>query len=252
MTGVDLSKRIEAAGVSLQKMAEKSTVDLGDVTAQITAEIDFSGSMDGLYRRGTVQEAVERALALSMTGLDDDGIVPVTFFHGDPFDTIQVAEKEDSATGVVSYSGLVDKFHQSHTMGGTRYSGAIEKALGGGKRKFLGRQTADDPDAPPFLHLFFTDGAPANSDKRKIEELLVAARTRPHFFQFIMLGTDRDALDYLDHLNNGLSGPGVDNVGVTIYKSPTEVADTEFFDAVVSEFFPIWLPAARTAGITKK
>lgn len=227
-----MEKRVETALVSLQKMADKASDDLGEVSAQVDAEIDHSGSMDELYRRGTVQEAVERALALSMTGLDDDKVVPVYFYDDRVYDRIDATED--------SYAGLVDRFRGSHAMGGTRYSPVIAKVLEG----------EDRPQDPPHLHLFFTDGAPAESDKPLIEQLLVQARTRPHFFQFVMLGTDQRALAYLGHLNNQLDGPGVDNVGVTIYHDPATVDDAEFFDDIVSEFFPIWLPQARRAGYT--
>jgi hypothetical protein len=237
---IDMQKRIETATVSLQKMAQRSPTDLGDVSAQITAEIDFSYSMEGFYRAGVVQTAVDRALALSLTGLDDDGIVPVTFFHHRVFDTIE-ATADTSA-------GLVQRFADGNEMGATNYSGPIERALTGGKKKRFGRKAGDDPSAPPFLHLFFTDGEPSDADRA--ERLLVQARTRPHFFQFIVFGRDPNAIRYVQKLNDDLTGPGVDNVGVTLYDSPDTVDDVAFFDDIVSEFFPVWLPAARAAGIT--
>ncbi len=65
---VELGKRVEAASVSLAKIARDSPIDLGDVCAQVDIACDRSGSAVAQWPV-VYQEAVERALALAMTGL---------------------------------------------------------------------------------------------------------------------------------------------------------------------------------------
>lgn len=241
MAGISLEKRTETATTSLLKVLEKNPT-LGEVCAQVTLEIDISASMTEFYANGYVQEAAERALALSMTGLDDDGIVPGIFYGSKAHDPIEFTEQ--------TYRGAVADFVRKHGYDySTLYAPPIQKALGGGKKKLFGR-SGDDPNAAPFLHIFLTDGAPA--DATQTERLLVDARKRPHFFHFIQFGNNVAASQYLDHLNNNLSGPGIDNVGVTKFTDPASLTDEQFYADIVSEFFPIWLPAARAAGITNK
>lgn len=256
---VTMDKRVEAATVSLTKAAQRATTDLGDVTAQVTLEVDHSLSMDELYRNGTVQEVVERALALSMTGLDDDKIVPVTFFDDRAYEPIEVTD--DRAV----YARVVDDFRRKHRMGGTRYAPAIDHALGASKRGRF-RKGPDERDAPPNLHLFVTDGAP--SDAAATQQRLIDARSRPHFFQIVVVGGNAGALAFCQHLNDHLTEPtegcqwcrgyphaaaaGIDNVGVFECRDPKALSDEQFFDGVVNEFFPTWLPAARAAGYTRR
>jgi hypothetical protein len=235
-----LEKRVEAAVISLQKVAEKATEDLGDVSAQITLEVDASTSMTPFYRSDStgvcvVQEIVERCLALSMTGLDVDKTVPVTFYADRAWDPFDVTDQD--------FHDLVEQWTRSnYLVPATNYAPAIRHALAvtGGK---------DETVLPPNLHIFVTDGQP--SDRLQTETLLVEARTRPHFFQFVCVGTDPNARAYLDHLNNDLSGTGLDNVGVFYCPNPAGFSDEEFYDGIVNEFFPVWLPKARVAGYTK-
>lgn len=244
---INMEKRVQAAAVSLTKMAQADTTpDLGDdVTAQITLEVDASTSMASFYWQrhlpghdsepSTVQEIVERCLALSMTGLDADKTVPVTFYAADAWAPIEVHEDD--------YDGVVARWQRSNSLyPATRYAPAIRYALSVANE-------ADERNLPPNLHLFVTDGEP--SDRPETERLLLAARTRPHFFQFVVVGRDPGALRYMNRLNNDLTGPGLDNVGVFHCPDPADLSDEEFFDGIVNEFFPKWLPAARAAGYTK-
>lgn len=232
---IDLAKRTSAALVSLQKVVDDSPHDLGELVAQLSLAADRSGSAAGQWP-DVYQEAIERTLGLSLTGLDDDGKAP--FFIFDSVIRHEVVLDEGS------YRGYVPKIHKKlGRMGGTQYAPVIERMLALG-------DPATEADQPPHLHIFGTDGEP--SDRRATEQLLIQARTRPHFFQMVLIGGDADGEAYLQRLNNELRGEGVDNVGVTIYRGFPPSDDTAFYDDVVREFFTDWLPAARKAGITHR
>jgi len=253
---ISLEKRVEAAAVSLQKIAADSKIDLGDVCAQVDVAIDYSGSMGGRYPH-EVQEAVERMLALTLTGLDDDGVVPIYPFSNKLHDA-------DDLTAA-NYVGWVERFCQRNRMGGTAYVPFLEKMLGK-KKRFGG---SNEKDQPPFFHIVFTDGEPTDS-KRSIEKHIVEARERPHFIQFVLLGRDPEGRAYLEHLNNHLTQPdpkncrtckelgtqaataGIDNVGLTVYADRPPTDDTGFFNDTIREFFLDWLPAARQKGYTTR
>lgn len=253
---VTLEKRTadaEASIVSLLKKQQAGGIELGDLVAQVEIAIDYSGSMASRYRGrgdepGEVQTVVERALALSLSGLDDDGVVPVHFFHSSDFP----AELVDAS----NYQGFVDAWASKHRMGGTAYGPTIRNILGGtAKKKMFGRSAPSGPDAAtleaerdaaPKLVLFVTDGAPA--DRGQVERLLVEAAARPIFWHFIGLGYSPKFLQKLDTMGDRV----IDNVGLTEYSNTLDMTDQQFFDDIIGEFFTQWLPEARRLGITRR
>ncbi|MBO1765799.1 VWA domain-containing protein [Allobranchiibius sp. GilTou38] len=248
LMAVELGKRVEAATVSLAKIAQDSPIDLGDVCVQVDIACDRSASAAAQWP-GVYQEAVERALALAMTGLDDDEQIPITVFD-------HRIVGQDVLTPM-NYAGWVERFHaKAGQLGATLYSPVLKLMLDQGEQRkggFRGRkQQGTEADEPPYFHLFFTDGAPHLQDARKIERLLIDARTRPHFFQFVLIGGDRQGRDYLEHLNSGLTGRGIDNVGLTIYDAMPPTDDAAFFNDTIREFFLEWLPLARKHGYTHR
>jgi hypothetical protein len=251
---VSLDKRAadaEASIISLLKKEQSRGIDLGDLVAQVEIAIDFSGSMSRRYKGrngepGEVQTVVERALALSLSGLDDDGVVPVHFFHSADFP----AELVDRS----NYQGFVERWAAGHRMGGTAYAPTIRNILGGtekrkglfGRKKGAGPDLEAEKDQPPKFILFVTDGAPA--DRGETTRLLVEAASRPIFWQFIGLGYAPKFLEKLDTMGNRV----IDNVGLTEYEDTLGMTDAEFFDDIIGEFFTQWLPEARRLGITRR
>jgi hypothetical protein len=100
-----------------------------------------------------------------------------------------------------------------------------------------------DPGKPPVLVVFQTDGGSSSSGLDK--QLLTQYAKLPIFWQFLGLGRNTSFLDVLDNL----PGRVVDNVGKCSFPHISTITDEEFYDALVSEFLPSWLPAARAAGI---
>ncbi|WZH53652.1 MAG: VWA domain-containing protein [Nocardioides alkalitolerans] len=244
---VDLTKRADTAQgaiISLLKREADKGIDLGEITARVVVAIDYSASMQGRYANGEVQDLVERVLALSLAGLDDDGDIQVHFFHNDPFPPQEV----DST----SYSGFVDRWRSGKSMGGTNYAGVMKAVLaeaghgkkGLGKRLFgRGGAQPDGPVAVPTLVLFVTDGEPFDKDATK--KLLVEASAKPVFWQFLGLGYSPRFLQDLDTMG----GRVVDNVGLTSMQDSKGTADEAWFHAVLEEYVTSWVPAARQAGL---
>lgn len=250
---ISLEKRTEDATsslVSLLKTQQSRGIDLGELTAQVELVIDYSGSMKQRLRsqRGQpseVQGVVERALALALSGLDDDGIVPVRFFQDFVFDPVLIT--------VDNYRGFVDEWTKTHKTGGTNFVPALDAVLSKPARKprlrdrFRRKRSEDvaEADQPPKLVLFVTDGAP--NDRKQTVQFIKDCSDRPVFWQFIALGHKADYLRNLDTMGDRV----LDNVGVVEWEDTVDMSDTEFFDAVITEFFTAWLPAARARGVTR-
>lgn len=237
---VDLNKRTETAAgslISLMKEQADKGVDLGEVSAQVVLVMDYSGSMTHLYNNGSVQDVAEKALAMSLTGLDDDGTVPVHFFH-------HQALKATSVTAA-TYSGFVDSWTRGKSMGGTNYAGVIKNVINDATSSggLLGRfgKKASGPAKVPTLVLFVTDGEP--SDQSETMQLLQEAADLPIFWQFLGLGYEPRFLKQLDTMG----GRTVDNVGLA--QADNIGDEAAWFRTALEEFVTSWLPAARAAGI---
>lgn len=246
---VDLTKRTEAAMASLLGLMEKSRssgVDVGEVSAACVLVVDHSGSMRPLYRSGHVQEIAERVLALSLTGLDDDGDIQTIFFDAEPFP----AETVDAG----NYRGFVDRWDRGRHYGTTNYLDTIRMILSDLPGQWADgpqdvprfyRKPSTGPAATPTLVFFVTDGAPNSGTKQRVKQLLVEAAGQPVFWQFI--GVNGFSPTFLEELDE-MEGRIVDNVGLTAFDGEG-ATDEAWFGEVLREFVTSWLPAARAAGI---
>lgn len=252
--GIELEKRIENVKISLAKVAEESPIDLGNVCAQVIIAVDFSGSMSGRYSKGEVQGVVERALALSLAGLDDDGDIQVFFFDSQsyPMETVNAE----------NYQGFVDRWARQHRMGGTNYSKTIDSIVKfvTTEEKVEHRRFGHDQVSvsvksqetlagePPVFVIFVTDGQPSHDSEDVIKRKLTDAARLPIFWQFVGLGYSPDFLEELDTM----AGRVADNVGLTDMQDALAMDDVAWFNDVIGEFFLSWLPRVRSLGITLK
>lgn len=215
-----LHSLVKTAAVSLQKNGAAGQ------KAAVYLVLDHSGSMIPFYRNRSVQRLAEQALGLS-ANLDDDGTVPVIYFH-------DYAEQPVNAS-LHNYSGVVDSTHTTVRWGATDYASAIRTVV----REYLESGASD----PGFV-IFQTDGAP--SDRRAAEEALREASKLPLFFGFVGFGERVKFLEKLDDLK----GRAVDNASFFHAANPHTVTDAELYDGLTKEFAG-WLAAARAAGIVR-
>lgn len=218
--------------VSLYKTAAVSLVkhQVSGQRAAVYLVLDRSGSMRPYYRDGSVQHLAEQTLALA-ANLDDDGVVPVVFFSTDIDGTTEI--------GLDAYRDRINPLHESMGhMGRTNYHLAMQAVL-----DHYEASGARDP----ALVIFQTDGSPTS--KTAAEHVLCTAAKLPVFWQFVGFGDDE--FRFLRKLDD-LPVPSrrvVDNAGFfAAGPSPKDISDADLYDQLLQEF-PLWLTAARVAGI---
>ena len=172
---IDLAKKKEAAGIVLTKRNIVSPP-----ACEVGVAIDISGSMSHEYENGTVQEIVERILALAMR-FDLDGKLDFwTFSSGkDYIGTVSEDQAENYVKRKVLNNPLVSKW------GGTDYAPVLkdiyDKYFGGGKgfMSIFGRGKKTEQ---PVIIFFITDGE--NSDRPEFEQLVAQGIINDHTIVF--------------------------------------------------------------------
>ncbi|MER5870901.1 VWA domain-containing protein [Streptomyces sp. NPDC002044] len=239
-----LSLRKRQVAVSLSKRG------VTGLSARVVLVLDASGSMAGLYHRGTVAGVAERMAAVAAQ-LDDDGEMQAWTFASHP------ARLPDLTIGALP------EWLRLHVRGGEfslfgrrkppkgLLPGQIDMravGIGNEEQKVIAEVRAfvrDHPAPEPTLVLFFSDGGVYRNDA--IERELRGAVEEPLFWQFIGLGrADYGVLERFDTL----PGRRVDNVGFFAVDDIETVSDPELYDRLLSEF-PSWIQDARRAGILR-
>jgi hypothetical protein len=217
---------VKTAGISLQKR------NLTDLRAAVYLVLDHSGSMEHLYRDGSVQHLAEQALGLA-ANLDDDGTVPVVLFNWSAYPTVDVT--------IGQHAGAVDKIRKRvrAEWGSTDYAQAMRAVI-----RHVGETV---PEGTPTLVLFQTDGEP--DSKTQVETLLRNTSDRAIFWQFIGFGRhEAHQFEFLRGLSD-LPGRTLDNAGFyATGNHPKQIADADLYDGILNEF-PLWLEAAKVAGV---
>ncbi|NEC63239.1 VWA domain-containing protein [Streptomyces sp. SID9727] len=245
---VDMRKRL-----SLRK--QQVAVSLGKhgldrLTARVILVLDASGSMSGLYARGTVAGVTERMAAVAAQ-LDDDGAMQAWTFASNParLPDLTIGELPEWLRLHVRV-GQVSLFGRKKPQKGLAPGQVDMRAVGiqNEEQKVIAEVrdfVRADPVPAPTLVLFFSDGGVYRDDE--IERELRAAVEEPVFWQFIGLGRARyGVLERFDTM----PGRRVDNVGFFAVDDIEQVSDQELYDRLLSEF-PSWLRAARQAGVLR-
>ncbi|MFI7367359.1 VWA domain-containing protein [Streptomyces sp. NPDC050149] len=245
---VDMRKRLslrkQQIAVSLTKHG------LPRLTARVILVLDASGSMGGLYTRGTMAGVTERMAAVAAQ-LDDDGEMQAWTFASNParLPDLVVGELPEWLALHVRV-GQVSLFGRKKPPRGLRPGQVDMRAVGiqNEEQKVIAEVRAfvrDHPVPDPTLVLFFSDGGVYRNDE--IERELRAAVEEPVFWQFIGLG--RSQYGVLERFDT-LPGRRVDNVGFFAADDIETVPDAELYDRLLSEF-PSWLRTVRQLGILR-
>jgi len=262
MSKINLSKdqqKFKGTVVNLSKtivnLSKSSGVDLGATKAQVVVVLDYSGSMQGRYENGTVQQVIDKMVPLGIT-FDDNGSVEV-FRFANGIDFMQF----ESLT-IKNYEGYVKKYIMTGDMGGTDYAPVLKEIkrlyIDGecednsnkkAKKGFLGlfghktsqkevkasgkvkTLTGADAAVNPLFVIFITDGD--NFDKRDTDDIIRKLSKEYCFIQFIGVGNDR--MSYLEKLDN-LTGRECDNTGFTRFDDIKNISDTQLYEAVLGNF----------------
>lgn len=225
--GINLKKNVVNLDKCLVDLTKKSGCNLGAHRARVAVVVDFSGSMRGLYRDGSVQRTLTRLIPLGLR-FDDNGEVDVWLFHEGyrRMEGMNLDNFENYVNDVIMRSG--ERF------GCTSYSPVIKDVL----RKYV----QEDPDTMPSFVIFITDGS--NDDRRATNETIIESSKHNVFIQFVGLDQSRyETFDYLKKLDD-LKGRPVDNTGFFSIHDFDEMSDEELYNELLSQYVD-WLKAMR-------
>ncbi|KAA0965999.1 VWA domain-containing protein [Sporosarcina sp. ANT_H38] len=230
---IDLTKK---AGIVLEKK------NLNGVKAEIVLVIDQSGSMRTLYKNGTVQELVERLLAIGMNMDANKEIDVFQFNQGSNY--VGVATEANHATfvkdnnmgvsGTTKYAPVMEDVVAKYGIALNVDQEPVTKSLLGGLFNKKKVEVPKKPAYPTFV-LFITDGN--NSDKREATRIVRESSTQPIFWQFVGIG--KEEFTFLQKLDD-LKDRHVDNADFFKVDDIMNITDEELYDKLLTEF-PDWL-----------
>ncbi|WP_273853144.1 VWA domain-containing protein [Guptibacillus spartinae] len=224
LTKIDLLKK--QVVISLKKK------NIEHEKARVAVVIDASGSMANLFKKGTVQRAFERALAVA-AHMDDDGVLDVWFFGDRSMRAPSVTE--DDFEDYVKRTYPAPKFFRGLGVGNNE-PGVIKDIL----KKYTKEEPRDD--LPTYV-LFFSDGGIYKD--AEISSLLKKASSENIFWQFIGIGkANYGILQKLDDLPGRL----LDNADFFPFDDLDKVSDEELYNRLFNEY-PSWLKEVKRRGM---
>ena len=236
MKKINLSKdkvKLEKHVVNLSKcvvdLSKKSGVDLGNTRAKVVVALDYSGSMSSLYKKGVVQDTLNRLVPLGLT-FDDNGSIDIFLFQTDfrKMDDLNLSNYENYVNNVI--------FNSGYYMGGTNYAPVLQCIINGchiSKGLFRGREWIPpivDGGDPTFV-LFITDGE--NADQYATDSIIRSCSEMNVFIQFIGIGNS--TFRYLEALDD-MQGRKRDNTGFSRMADLASAGDEQLYTNVLEQF----------------
>ncbi len=242
MSKISLAKDKQALGgyvVNLSKcmvdLSKKSKVDLCGAVARVVVVLDYSGSMDSLYRDGTIQRTLNRLVPLGLS-FDDNGELDVYLFQNNyrKFENMTLNNYANYKEKVIDRSG--------YSMGGTHYAPVLRAILNetgnmtevrqpGLRGLFGAKQTVTSSSGEITFVIFITDGESSDADDTK--KVVVDSAKTNTFIQFIGIGNAQFRL--LRSLDD-LPGREIDNTGFTNLNNLAKVSDSELYETILEQF----------------
>lgn len=212
---INMSKSTENLNKVLIDMSKTSKVDMTKHTARVAFAMDYSGSMDDLYRRGDIQKVISRLLPIALK-FDDNGELESWLFSNGmkKLEPVTLKNYEKYVNNDIERSGF--------RMGGTEYAPVLEDMVRYYKKK---------PNTVPAFIIFITDGD--NSDKYSTDEIVRELSNYNMFVQFVGIGND--SFSYLKKLDN-LSGRKNDNTGFITVKDINKLNDEELYTKLLEQY----------------
>lgn len=216
-----LDLRKETLEVSLQKNS------IHNVFARVAVVMDDSGSMEYLYRNGTVQSVLERLLPIALK-FDDNGELDIWLFSNR-------YKRMPSITEEDFYDYVKREVLKKATWGGTYYAPVIEDIV----QKYV----HEEPSNIPTFVMFITDGE--NFDEMESEIAIRKASQHNIFFQFVGIGDEN--FHFLKHLDE-MEGRFIDNANFFQINDINRISDEALYDLLLKEY-PLWEKEARKKGL---
>ncbi|MEV5028269.1 VWA domain-containing protein [Paenibacillus sp. LPE1-1-1.1] len=222
LTPIDLRKKLVQITLEKKKLTH--------VVAKVGIVLDITGSMQALYKNGTVQEVVERILAVA-SKFDDNGTLDV-WVYDTHFSRLPSVTERDFVDYV---QNKILNNHEIHKFGRNNEPPVMEDVI----RKY----TVEEDDGIPVFIIFINDGGVV----KPIKKVITAASVQPIFWQFVGIGqSDFEVLKQLDTME----GRVVDNANFIHLDDIAAVSDEQLYDQLLNEF-PSWLMAAKEKRIIR-
>ena len=209
----NLEKHVVNLSKTVVNLSKKSGVDLGALRAKVVVVLDYSYSMESLYKKGAVQKTIDKLVPLGLT-FDDNGSIDVYLFQNDyrKMSDLNLGNYEKYISNVVEKS--------RYSMGGTDYAPVLKAVI----------DEMVDAGDPTFV-LFITDGE--NSDKRDTDLVIRRSSELNVFIQFIGIGNSR--FTYLEQLDD-MPGRKRDNTGFSKMVDLAAASDETLYTNVLDQF----------------
>lgn len=204
----------------------KNATGLGTQKASVVLVMDKSGSMETMFKNGTVQSLVERVLPLGLA-FDDDQKVEYYIFHNE-------AWKHPEDISVSNLETIIPDTIRKYGYGGTSYAPAIALILDewvGKKSGLFSKSRPKKSFKDPVYVIYITDGQ--NDDKAATEAILRESSNFPIYFQFVGIG--KASFAFLEKLDD-LSGRTIDNAGFFQVNDLSQIGDDELYQRMLKEF----------------
>lgn len=240
--GISLDKRAEKVGIVLAKRGI-TTVP----AVRVGCALDVSGSAQGFYRNGVMQETVERLMGVAMK-FDDNGELDMWAFS-DTHKRVSTATVADAATFIdkkflkeagstlwcgTSYAPVLqDVISYYFPTGAAAATQAAKGFLGGlfGKKEAAPAAAASTNDTPAML-LFVTDGS--NDDRAAAARVMKEAQGKPIYFMMVGIGNP-SMFTFIQEQADLLP-----NVGF-VSLNDLNISDDDLYEQLVSGEFATWV-----------
>lgn len=225
---ISLEKRAEKVGIVL---AKRNILKAPTVRAGMA--LDISGSTRTMYNNGTMQETVERLLAMAMT-FDDNGELDAwTFENGfSELPTITASNLNGYVNNKILNNNSVRKW------GGTSYSPVMKEitesyfpAASSSWMSSVFKKPAATNNTPAMV-MFITDGE--NDDRKQAAAVLREAQKNNVYWQLVGVGP-ASYFGFLNEMANELP-----NVGFVNMQS-LDMSDDELYDQLITDEFCQWV-----------
>lgn len=222
LSKIDLRKKIVA--YTLEKK------NLTHLSARVGIVLDITGSMRNMYKNGTVQEVVERILAVA-SKFDDNGALDVWVYDHE-FSRLPTVTERD----FISYvNNQILNNANIHKFGRNNEPRVMEDVI----QKY----TLEEDSSLPVFIIFINDGGVVKPTKK----VIVDSSVLPIFWQFVGIGdSDFEVLKQLDTMEGRI----VDNANFIHLNDISAVSDEVLYDLLLNEF-PQWIKEATEKRIIR-
>lgn len=191
---------------------------LQNLVSRVSVVLDYSISMENLYKKGIVQAVLEKLFPIALQ-FDDNGEMELWIFSDD-FHRLPNITMDN-------YYGYIDREVIKYRMGCTQYAPPMKDIY----QKYI----HEDPANIPNYVIFITDGD--NQDKDVTKQVITQISHAPIFWQFVGIG--RASFSFLEQLDE-MDGRYVDNANFFKIDNIYDANDDILYNQLLAEY-PQWL-----------